>query len=95
MIKLILRVSSKESFKLTLEKIKPLLPENSSTIFLPKKRKTFSVLRSPHVNSKAKDSFNLFYYKVAFLIPSNLSLELISFLTNLSRDVSITIKNFR
>jgi ribosomal protein S10 len=94
MIKIILRASSKESFKLTLEKIKPLLPKNSSTIFLPKKRKTFSVLRSPHVNSKAKDSFNLFYYKVVFLIPI-FSKDLISSLTTLSRDVSITLKKIQ
>jgi len=94
MIKIILRASSKESFKLTLEKIKPLLPKNSSTIFLPKKRKTFSVLRSPHVNSKAKDSFNLFYYKVVFLIPT-FSKDLISSLTTLSRDVSITLKKIQ
>ena len=94
MIKIILRASSKESFKLTLEKIKPLLPKNSSTTFLPRKRKTFSVLRSPHVNSKAKDSFNLFYYKVVFLIPT-FSKDLISSLTTLSRDVSITLKKIQ
>ena len=92
MYKVILRSSDLTSFKKAFAKVLCQLPSNSSFVRLPKKRKIFSVLRSPHVNSKAKDCFYLIYHKAIFTLKTPLSQEFISCLGLLSRDVSITLK---
>ena len=92
MYKIILRSSDSNSFKTAVSKVLCQLPSKSSFVRLPEKRKIFSVLRSPHVNSKAKDRFYLVYHKAIITLNTALSQELISCLSLLSRDVSITLK---
>lgn len=94
MYKIILRSPDSSSFKTAVSEILCQLPSKSSFVRLPKKRKIFSVLRSPHVNSKAKDRFYLVYHKAVIILNTALSQEFISCLCLLSRDVSITLKKF-
>lgn len=47
-------------------------------IFLPKKRKLTTLLKSPHVNKKAKETFELFNYQ--FLLILNYDSKCFSFL---------------
>jgi ribosomal protein S10 len=62
-------------------------------IFLPKKKKIFTLLRSPHVNSKSKEHFKLETYRRLFYLKISLS-SLKYFLENLPNDLHIKIVDF-
>ena len=79
-----------DAIKLLEDKLKDF--SGTKIVKLPKKRKRFTFIRSPHVNSKSKEHFSLFTYKrLVYFFSRNNSLS--SLLNNLSNDLSIVIKN--
>lgn len=58
----------KKLFKLQKEKVKNCLSFNE--ISLPKKKKLFTVLRSPHVDKKSREQFEFSYNKTRILLKS-------------------------
>lgn len=70
-IKLHLKSISKESLKLFssyLQENLKKLQTNYSFFSLPQKNKRITLFKSPHVNKKAKEQFELKYYKNIFVI---------------------------
>ena len=65
----------------------------SKKVFLPKRKKVFAVLRSPHVNSKSKEHFQLEKYRRLFYLKISL-LSLRQFLESLPNDLHIKIAEF-
>jgi len=65
----------------------------SKQVSLPKKRKYFTLLRSPHVNSKSKEHFKLERYKRLLYLKITLS-SLKVFLESLPNDLHIKIVEF-
>jgi len=62
-------------------------------VFLPKKKKIFTLLRSPHVNSKSKEHFKLERYRRLFYLKVSLP-SLKQFLESLPNDLHIKIVEF-
>ena len=62
-------------------------------VFLPKQKKIFTLLRSPHVNSKSKEHFQLNKYRRLFYLKISLS-SLRQFLESLPNDLHIKIVEF-
>lgn len=62
------------------------------TIFLPKKKKRFVLLKSPHVNKKSKEHFQFIRYRRVYIlsIPSFSLLKL--FLLDIPNDLNISLK---
>jgi ribosomal protein S10 len=60
---------------------------------LPKKKKVFTLLKSPHVNSKAKEHFKLERYRRLFYLKITL-ISLRQFLESLPNDLHIKIVEF-
>ena len=60
-------------------------------INLPNKKKIITLLKSPHVNKKAREQFEHRIYKKRFLIKSNVNLKLLKVLT-LIKPKNIKIK---
>jgi ribosomal protein S10 len=60
---------------------------------LPKKKKIFTLLKSPHVNSKAKEHFKLETYRRLFYLKVSLP-SLRQFLESLPNDLYIKIVEF-
>ena len=65
----------------------------SKKISLPKKKKLFTVLKSPHVNSKAKEHFQLKRYRRLFYLKISIA-SLKQFLETLPNDLHIKIVEF-
>jgi len=64
-------VSKSNSLNLYIEYIKNLLQKYNlkySSIKLPRKRKFFTLLKSPHINKKAMEQFETTQYKILFCI---------------------------
>ena len=62
-------------------------------VFLPKKKKIFTLLKSPHVNSKAKEHFKLERYRRLFYLKVSL-ISLRHFLEILPNDLHIKVVEF-
>jgi ribosomal protein S10 len=65
----------------------------SKKVFLPKRKKIFTLLRSPHVNSKSKEHFQLERYRRLFYLKISLW-SLRQFLESLPNDLHIKIVEF-
>jgi ribosomal protein S10 len=66
---------------------------NISIFTLPKKRKKITLFKSPHVNKKAKEHFEVFYYQVLITIKEPISLEKIKYLfLNKPKSIQVKIK---
>ena len=65
----------------------------SRKVFLPKRKKIFTLLRSPHVNSKSKEHFQLEKYQRLFYLKISLP-SLRQFLESLPNDLHIKIVEF-
>jgi small subunit ribosomal protein S10 len=64
----------------------------SFTIF-PSKRKMITLLKSPHVNKKAKEQFEIKYFKTLISFNGNLSLKIVKvLLSNKPKSISLKIK---
>jgi small subunit ribosomal protein S10 len=63
---------------------------NKKVIFLPKKIKTFTLLKSPHVNSKAKEHFKIEKYQRLIYLKTSL-VVLKSLLERLPNDILLKI----
>lgn len=68
-------------------------------IFIPKKRKRFTLLRSPHVDKKARDQFERVTYKRVFLLKVALTdktilhlYRFIKYVSGINAGASIEIK---
>jgi small subunit ribosomal protein S10 len=46
--------------------------ENTKVVNLPQNRKVWTVLKSPHVNSKSKEQFNMVVYSRIIVLNSNI-----------------------
>jgi small subunit ribosomal protein S10 len=90
--KVVITSHSLNSIKKTEEHLKKLDCKNKK-IILPKKKKIFTLLKSPHVNSKAKEHFKLEKYRRLFYLKVSLSV-LKSFLEGLPNDLNIKIVEF-
>ena len=65
----------------------------SKKVNLPKKKKIFTLLKSPHVNSKAKEHFKLERYRRLFYLKVSL-ISLRHFLEILPNDLHIKVVEF-
>ena len=66
---------------------------NNKKVSLPKKKKFFTLLRSPHVNSKSKEHFKLKTYRRLFYLNMSLA-SLKQVLERLPNDLHIKIVEF-
>jgi small subunit ribosomal protein S10 len=64
---------------------------NTDGIVLPKKRKRFTLIRSPHVNKKSKEHFQILKYRRLYFV-SFCEKQLQDFLLKAPNDVEITFK---
>jgi small subunit ribosomal protein S10 len=66
----------------------------STSVFnFPQKKKIITLLKSPHVNKKAKEQFEIKYFKASISFKNSVSLSLIkNILTNKPKSVSLKIK---
>lgn len=62
-------------------------------VMLPTKKKIFTLLRSPHVNSKSKEHFKIEKYRRLFYLTISLT-SLKTFLESLPNDLHIKIVEF-
>ena len=62
-------------------------------VMLPTKKKIFTLLRSPHVNSKSKEHFKIKKYRRLFYLTISLT-SLKTFLESLPNDLHIKIIEF-
>lgn len=87
---------SKKSLKfyiLILKSILYRLNINFSLVILPKKIKKIILLKSPHVNKKAWEQFQLITYTFCFFFKSPISVNLLKFFTiNKPKNIKISIK---
>jgi ribosomal protein S10 len=60
-------------------------------IVLPKKRKRFTLIRSPHVNKKSKEHFQILKYRRLYKVSFSES-ELQNFLSKVPNDIEVTFK---
>jgi small subunit ribosomal protein S10 len=65
-----------------------------SSTFLPSKRKRFTVLRSPHIDKKSREQFEIRTYKKLFLFQTNQK-KTFSFFLFLLKHVSLFGVQFR
>jgi ribosomal protein S10 len=63
-------------------------------IKLPRARKRFTFIRSPHVNSKSKEHFSIFTFKRLVYMVLEDTNQLSNFLSNLPNDLSIVVKKY-
>lgn len=63
-------------------------------IFLPRKQKKFVFIRSPHVNSKSKEHFQITKYQRLYIVNSS-SESLNAFLSKIPNDLNIVIKKIK
>lgn len=93
---LTLRSYSKEILSLYINYLKIIflkLDINSSIFNFPKKRKVITLLKSPHVNKKAKEQFEIKYFKTSISFKKGLSLKVVkNILVNKPKCISLKIK---
>ena len=93
---LTLKSYSKETLSLYINYLKFIflkLNLSSSIFNFPKKRKVITLLKSPHVNKKAKEQFEVKYFKTSIFLKKGLSLKVVkSILVNKPKSVSLKIK---
>jgi small subunit ribosomal protein S10 len=96
MIKIIIKSINLESLLIYKEFLKKLLQKTNnkfSSINLPIKKKKITLLKSPHVNKKSKEQFQIKTYKFIIIIKENISLQKIKFLLiNKPKTIKISIK---
>ena len=64
-----------------------------STFNLPKKRKVITLLKSPHVNKKAKEQFEIKYFKTLIFFDKGINIKIIkNILANRPKSVHLKIK---
>jgi small subunit ribosomal protein S10 len=64
-----------------------------SIVSLPKKRKRVTLLKSPHVNKKAKEQFEIFYYQTLVTIKEPIDFKNIQYLfLNKPKSIQLKIK---
>lgn len=76
---------AQQSYNSKLPQVTGYQKENFNQITLPKKRKLFTVLRSPHIDKKSREQFEFIYYTKKLFIQNkniNNSALLIFFLKN-------------
>jgi small subunit ribosomal protein S10 len=95
-VQLILKSYSKESLSLYVSHLQILILRlniKASIFNFPKKRKVITLLKSPHVNKKAKEQFELKYFKTSIFFTNGLSLKVVkNILVNKPKSVSLKIK---
>lgn len=93
--KIVLSSSSKNSITLYLYFLVKILKKfniNYSIVNLPTTKKRITLLKSPHVNKKAKDQFEICYYKTIVCFDLKSSLDLIkNLIVNKPKSVSLKI----
>jgi len=93
---LILKSYSKESLFLYIKflQVVALKLKLSLSIFsFPKKRKTITLLKSPHVNKKAKEQFEIKNFKTLISFNGGLNLKVVKIiLANKPKSISLKIK---
>ncbi len=62
-----------------------------SEVSLPKKRKRFTLIRSPHVNKKSKEHFQILKHRRLFLVYFSQS-DLQKFLIKIPHDIEVLVK---
>lgn len=68
--------------------------QKSSTFYLPATQRKITILKSPHVNKKAKEQFQVTTYKAVISLDTTFSLHKFStFLLNKPKTISIKIKS--
>ena len=98
MIKLQIRSLSQESILVykqfvisTLKKLRVSLTFSS----MPKKLKRITLLKSPHVNKKAREQFQVTSYKAFFSLESSVNLEILKYIMmNKPKTVKVTISQY-
>jgi small subunit ribosomal protein S10 len=58
---------------------------------LPKKKKRFTLIKSPHVNKKSKENFQIIKYRRLYIVNFS-EIQLKEFLQKITTDVEVTIK---
>ena len=93
---LVLKSYSKETLFLYIKYLKAIASKinlNFSTFNLPKRRKVITLLKSPHVNKKAKEQFEIKYFKTVIFFKDGINLQIIkSILANRPKSISLKIK---
>jgi len=94
--KLTLKSYSKESLLLYVNYLKTIglkLGIPLSIFSFPKKRKFITLLKSPHVNKKAKEQFDIKYFKTLISFNGGLNLNIVkNILMNKPKSISLKIK---
>jgi ribosomal protein S10 len=60
-------------------------------IMLPKKKKRFTLIKSPHVNKKSKEHFQIIKYRRLYIVNFS-EIQLNELLQKITTDVEVTIK---
>ena len=96
-IQLKIKSLDQQSLKLYLikiHKILKILGIKYNTFNLPSKRKRITLLKSPHVNKKAREQFEITKYSVMIQILSQEKFKILKLLSlNKPKTVTISIKN--
>ena len=96
-IQLKIKSLDQQSLKLYLikiHKILKILGTKYNTFNLPSKRKRITLLKSPHVNKKAREQFEIKNYSVMIQILSQEKFKILKLLSlNKPKTVTISIKN--
>ena len=96
-IQLKIKSLDQQSLKLYLIKIHKILKSigiQYNTFNLPSKRKRITLLKSPHVNKKAREQFEIKKYSVMIQILSQEKFKILKLLSlNKPKTVTISIKN--
>jgi len=65
--------------------------KTSGGVMLPKKKKRFTLVRSPHVNKKSKEHFKFIKYRRLYIVFFTEE-QLYGFLEKVPNDVEVTVK---
>lgn len=93
---IIVKSYSKIALVLYLNYLKTLLSKGGiffSSFSFPMKRKRITLLKSPHVNKKSKEQFEIKSFKTVLFLNNSLSLDTVKNITmNRPKCVSLTVK---
>lgn len=64
---------------------------NYSFVILPCKKKKITVLKAPHVHKKAKEHYEIFFYKRLLILPTIFNKKVLSFLSLLPNNIRFKI----
>ena len=94
--KFVLKSYSKETLSLYIDYLNIIsskLNLTFSTFNLPKERKVITLLKSPHVNKKAKEQFEIKYFKTLIFFDKGINIKIIkNILANRPKSVHLKIK---